>query len=280
MINQISDNTLMESFYNMVPYFKYYFGENVGFTISNTKKFLFVQNTDTLKINFKAGDAIPEGSAADVCLHKKEVIDIIVPEKVFGFPVRTVGVPIFEDGEIAGTMVISMSIDKIEKVNKISNLSNSIAESLNGMSTNVKGMTDVFVQINETNESIEDYIKITRDNYKKTDDILKFINSVTRRTNLLGLNASIESARAGKAGEGFSVVATEIRKLSESTKQSLTEINDVLNSIKNSIDEIYDRFQCSNDLLENQINGLQNIKTGIENLQENAKELNIFAEEI
>lgn len=280
MINQISDNTLMESFYNMVPYFKYYFGENVGFTISNTKKFLFVQNTDTLKINFKAGDAIPEGSAADVCLHKKEVIDIIVPEKVFGFPVRTVGVPIFEDGEIAGTMVISMSIDKIEKVNKISNLSNSIAESLNGMSTNVKGMTDVFVQINETNESIEDYIKITRDNYKKTDDILKFINSVTRRTNLLGLNASIESARAGKAGEGFSVVATEIRKLSESTKQSLTEINDVLNSIKNSIDEIYGRFQCSNDLLENQINGLQNIKTGIENLQENAKELNIFAEEI
>ena len=280
MINQISDNTFMESFYNMVPYFKYYFGENVGFTISNTKKFLFVQNTDTLKINFKAGDAIPEGSAADVCLHKKEVIDIIVPEKVFGFPVRTVGVPIFEDGEIAGTMVISMSIDKIEKVNKISNLSNSIAESLNGMSTNVKGMTDVFVQINETNESIEDYIKITRDNYKKTDDILKFINSVTRRTNLLGLNASIESARAGKAGEGFSVVATEIRKLSESTKQSLTEINDVLNSIKNSIDEIYDRFQCSNDLLENQINGLQNIKTGIENLQENAKELNIFAEEI
>lgn len=280
MINQISDNTLMESFYNMVPYFKYYFGENVGFTMSNTKKFLFVQNTDTLKINFKAGDAIPEGSAADVCLHKKEVIDIIVPEKVFGFPVRTVGVPIFEDGEIAGTMVISMSIDKIEKVNKISNLSNSIAESLNGMSTNVKGMTDVFVQINETNESIEDYIKITRDNYKKTDDILRFINSVTRRTNLLGLNASIESARAGKAGEGFSVVATEIRKLSESTKQSLTEINDVLNSIKNSIDEIYGRFQCSNALLENQINGLQNIKTGIENLQENAKELNIFAEEI
>ena len=118
MITKISDSKLMESFYTMIPYFKYYFGEEVGFTISNTETFLLVQNTDKLKINFQAGDKIPKGSAADVCLSKKEVVDMIIPEKVFGFPVKTVAIPVFENGQIAGTMVVSISVDKISKIEK------------------------------------------------------------------------------------------------------------------------------------------------------------------
>lgn len=85
MITQIRDNEIMQSFYNMIPYFKYIVGEDVGFTMSNTQNFLLVKNTDKLKINFSAGDAIPKGSAADICLQKKELIDVIIPEKVFGF---------------------------------------------------------------------------------------------------------------------------------------------------------------------------------------------------
>lgn len=71
MINDISENKLMESFYNMTPYFKHYFGTDIGFTISNTEKFLLVQNGENLRVNLKTGDKIPTGCAADVCLKKK-----------------------------------------------------------------------------------------------------------------------------------------------------------------------------------------------------------------
>ena len=277
MITKITDNSVMEAFYNMIPFFKYFIGEEVGFTMSNTENFLLVKNTDELRINFKAGDKIPKGSAADVCLARKEVINIVVPKEVFGFPVKTIAVPVFEDNEIAGTMVMSFSVDKMEKLTA---LSNSVSEALTAINDNIKEMTTIFHQINETNENIEQSIENTKVSYKKTDDIFNFVSNVTKKTNLLGLNASIEAARAGESGLGFAVVANQITSLSDSTKQSLSQINSVLSTIQTSITDIYDRFQSSNTLLENQIKGLHSIQLSIDTITNNVNALNQIAQEL
>ncbi|WP_315072089.1 methyl-accepting chemotaxis protein [uncultured Clostridium sp.] len=47
----------------------------------------------------------------------------------------------------------------------------------------------------------------------------------------MGLNASIESSKAGDFDKGFSIVTNEIRKLSQSTKESANQINNILNTI-------------------------------------------------
>jgi hypothetical protein len=280
MINEISENKLMESFYNMTPYFKHYFGTDIGFTISNTEKFLLVQNGNKLRVNLKTGDKIPAGCAADVCLKKKDVMHITVPKEVFGIPVETIAVPVFVDNNIEGTLVISMSVDKTEKKEKISNLANTLSESLTQMSSNVVEMATTFQQINQTNESIETFIHETKESSKKTDEVLTFIEGIAKQTNLLGLNAAIESARAGEYGKGFGVVSSEIRNLSNSTKESIDQINGILNTIQNSINEIYERFERSNNLLGNQIAGLQEITATTEELTSNAALLNEFANEM
>lgn len=280
MINEISENKLMDSFYNMIPYFKHYFGTDLGFTICNTEKFLLVQDSENLRINLKTGDKIPKGSAADVCLKNKDIVHIIVPKEVFGMSVETIGVPVFVNGNIEGALVISMSVDKTEKKEKISSLANTLSESLTQMSSNVVGMASIFQEINQTNTSIENFIHETKESSKKTDEVLTFIEGIAKQTNLLGLNAAIESARAGEYGRGFGVVSSEIRNLSNSTKESVIQINDILNNIQNSINEIYERFQCSNNLLENQTAGLQEITATIEELTSNAALLNEFANEM
>ena len=280
MINEISENKLMESFYNMIPYFKYYFGTDLAFSITNTEKFLLVTNTENLKSNVKEGDKIPEGCAAHTCLKKKDIVHITVPKEVFGISVETIGIPVFIDDNIEGTMVITMSVDKTEKKEKISNLANTLSESLTQMSSNVVEMASTFQQINQTNASIESFIKETKESSKKTDGVLTFIEGIAKQTNLLGLNAAIESARAGEYGKGFGVVSSEIRNLSNSTKESINQINGILNNIQNSINEIYERFECSNNLLENQTAGLQEITATIEELTSNAALLNEFASEM
>ncbi|BCZ44411.1 chemotaxis protein [Clostridium gelidum] len=274
MINEIRDNELIQSFFNLIPYFQYYFEDELVFTISNTERFLFVQDCENLRMASKTGDAIPAGCAADVCLNQKKPVSLIVPAHVFGVPLKTMAVPVFENGKISGTMAIGLSLSKKER---ISNLSNTLSHSLTEISTNLFDMTSGIQNIFETNSSIQKFIEITKDNSQKTDEVLSFIEGIAKQTNLLGLNAAIESARAGEYGKGFSVVSTEIRNLSKSTKESANQINSILNTIQNSINEIYLRFNDSNLLLDNQSSGLEEITATIQELNSTATILKEFA---
>ncbi len=65
----------------------------------------------------------------------------------------------------------------------------------------------------------------------KVNDILDGVAAIAEQTNLLALNASIEAARAGAAGRGFSVVAEEIRKLADSTKANLNDMSTFVGNI-------------------------------------------------
>ena len=73
---------------------------------------------------------------------------------------------------------------------------------------------------------------------KSISTIVSAINSISEQTNLLSINASIEAARAGDAGRGFSVVAEEIRKLSDQCLESAGQISEIVNEIVKQTSEV------------------------------------------
>ena len=66
---------------------------------------------------------------------------------------------------------------------------------------------------------------------------MDMIQTITEQTNLLALNASIEAARAGDAGRGFSVVADEVRKLADQTDEATKNVTDMMGSVETGVNE-------------------------------------------
>lgn len=100
--------------------------------------------------------------------------------------------------------------------------------------------------IEQTKEKLESAIAESKQ-VEQIDKLTESILNIAEQTNLLSLNASIEAARAGAAGRGFSVVADEIRKLAETSQGTAIEIQKIASNVNSSVENLCD---CANDVLK------------------------------
>lgn len=191
---------------------------------------------------------------------------------------------------------ISVIVGNIEeKVYSGTEVSDTLIQRANDMNSYVKnnlsrGMETMELTKNDIETALQGLATMERVN-EMADEILR----ITKQTNLLSLNASIESARAGEAGRGFAIVAEEIGELAKETKSTATNIQNIIANSNESIAFVRKCFDGVMKYLEEEVTisfrtfaeqselygaGVTNIKESINDIQDHIAELSDSIKEI
>ena len=97
----------------------------------------------------------------------------------------------------------------------------------------MRGMDSLRVVISET----EKRFKRLGERSQEISSAVAMVNTISERTHVLSLNASMQAATAGEAGRGFAVVAQEVQRLSDSSRQATGEIAKLVSNIQAETNE-------------------------------------------
>lgn len=139
-------------------------------------------------------------------------------------------------------------------------------EKVNQLSKQMDHLQEVVTALHET-------FKLLNLKIEETNQLTNNIHQITEQTNLLALNASIEAARAGDAGKGFSVVAQEIRKLAELTNDTTKKITANLNEVNQTSDEAQNKMIISSTNLNSSVQSTKEVSASFNELKEKLKNI-------
>ncbi|WFD11284.1 methyl-accepting chemotaxis protein [Tepidibacter hydrothermalis] len=118
---------------------------------------------------------------------------------------------------------------------KTKNVSNNAKKSLEISKVGNKATEDTLQGMNVINsqmQEIAESILGLSEQSQNISELIESVDTISEQSNILAVNASIEAAKAGEHGKGFSIVAQEIRNLAEQSKQGTKQIRNILRDIQ------------------------------------------------
>jgi methyl-accepting chemotaxis protein len=119
-----------------------------------------------------------------------------------------------------------------EKAHQASELSQTVVGSSKFGETSCQKNLDTFDRIHSDMGVVSDAIDRLNEQAESVGDIIATVNDLAEQSNLLSVNASIEAAKAGEYGKGFTVVAQEVKSLAVQSKQAVAQVRAVLSEIQ------------------------------------------------
>lgn len=164
-----------------------------------------------------------------------------------------------------------------------SNMGRHIDSMAMGLSDIAKAVDGATAEMAEVATRQSDIVAATEDLLKTVTNTLKIIDiiqKIANQTNLLSLNASIESARAGEAGRGFAVVAGEVNTLAASTNETSRQISEMLGKMNVTVKDVMEKILQINDSVALQSATMEEINATVEELNALSVEISNVAENL
>ena len=163
-----------------------------------------------------------------------------------------------------------------QQATSVQETSASMDEMANTINENARNATET----DETAKLLAENALVCSNSMKKTSEAMSdiferiaIVGEITRKIELLALNASVEAARAGEHGKGFAVVASEVSKLAELSKDAASEIQRSSTDGKKLADE-------TNQMLDELLPEIEKTQSLVQNISASSKEQATGAEQI
>jgi methyl-accepting chemotaxis protein len=148
-----------------------------------------------------------------------------------------------EDSSLQASTVSSAATEASTNVETVAAACEELSSSIREISQQVAQSSSVVDQAvtsaNETKDTAEGLVAAAH----KIGEVVTLIQEIAEQTNLLALNATIEAARAGEAGKGFAVVASEVKNLAAQTAKATEEITTQISSVQSVSNQTVDAIK-------------------------------------
>lgn len=262
---------IISMFTEMAPYLNEVFVEDVGVSVIKDGLYTAYVPGKSFDLKLNPGEPMKGQVSAQCVSNGSRVTQLITKEQsAFGIPYIACAYPVKEGSDTIGCIITTQAVSNQEKVYTIaSDLEASSQEFTASMEDLTSGAHELSVICGD----LSNLSNRLSETIQKTDEIVAFIKNISDQTNLLGLNAAIESARVGEAGRGFGVVAEEIRKLAHVSAESVKSIDASLKVTQDSIDALNGKVAHIGTTVQGQ-------EQSIKGMANASKELALMASEL
>lgn len=133
------------------------------------------------------------------------------------------------------TEISATSRDLAKTMDEVTSGASQTADLAEAGRTDLAGMEQSMRQLSQATHSISSRLSAINEKANNISSVVTTINKVADQTNLLSLNAAIEAEKAGEYGQGFSVVAREIRRLADQSAIATLDIEQMVADMQSAV---------------------------------------------
>ncbi len=265
-------NARLEQLIDCLPVIRDLFGKDVLLSVIDSDK--VIQGfciPDHIEQALQVGEVFDDPSGAlDRVLSTGKAQHNYLPKEVLGEAFEGELVPVKDGRDVVGCVTCTYSVDSKEQMAAMTAKFQESVDYINqSLRTLVEGLENLFQLL----AGMDEMAVSVESDVQNAVEVVNKINNNATRSNILALNASIEAARSGEFGRGFSVVATEMGKLANDSGSSASEIKNKLSVIMEHLTAIMGSIKDAGNFTKEHQGNISSIESVLDEMNETARKL-------